>query len=135
MADLFTRGEFASYAQLAEVDNATVDLYLSLVTAVIRAHVGPATYDALSELDLVSLKGVALEAAKRAYLNPSGLRSMQIDDYSETFATETFGGVALTDAEKAAVDAALGRPSSGAFTIRTPAEPFRSPRRRRTWIP
>lgn len=132
MADLFTRGELASYLQIPEVDDETVDLLLELVTAQIRLYAGPAVYDAMSDTDLLALKGIALEAAKRCYLNPSGLRqqSSAIDDYqeSQTFATETFGGVGLTESEQGLIDRVLGR-STAAFTIRAVAEPFRSPRR------
>jgi hypothetical protein len=134
--DLFTRAELASYLQIPEVDNATADLLLALVTAEIRAHVGGVTYDALSDLDLLAFKGIALEVAKRCYLNPSGVRqqSSAIDDYQEslTYASETFGGVVLSDSEIARIDKILGR-ASGAFTVRAVAEPFRSPRRHRIW--
>lgn len=133
LGGLFTRAELASYLQVAEVDNATSDLLLQLVTAEIRAHVGATTYDALSPTDLLRFKGIALEVAKRCYLNPSGVRQQahSIDDYQEsmTYASETFGGVVLSDSEMARIDAILGR-SSGAFTVRPVAQPFRSPRPR-----
>jgi hypothetical protein len=115
--DLFTNGELASYLQVAEVDDATADLARDLVTTEIRLYAGATTYDALSGADLASFKGIALEAAKRTYLNPSGLRSAQIDDYSETFATETITGASLTDLEQARIDRILGRQGS-AFSIR-----------------
>lgn len=129
MAELFTRAELGSYLQVPEVDNATTDLLLSLVTTEIRAYVGGATYDAMTDADRAVFKGIALEAVKRSYLNPSGLRSSSIDDYSETFATETFGGVDLTGAEQDRIDRLLGR-SSGAFTIRPAGEPDCPP-----WVP
>jgi hypothetical protein len=129
--DLFTRAELASYLQIPEVDNATADLLLQLVTAEIRGHVGGTTYDAMSDLDLLRFKGLALEVAKRCYLNPSGVRqqSSAIDDYQEslTYASETFGGVVLSESETERIDKILGR-ATGAFTIRAVAEPFRSPR-------
>lgn len=130
MADLFTREELASYLQIPEVDNATTDLLLALVTTEIRTAVGGSDYDAMVDADQLRFKGVALEAVKRCYLNPSGLRSASIDDYSETFATETFGGVELTEVERDRIDRILGR-SSGAFTIRPAGEvdcpPWRYP--------
>lgn len=122
MADLFSLSELASYLQVPEVDNATADLLLSLVTAEIRAYVGGSTYDALLDADLLAFKGIALEAAKRAYLNPSGLRSASIDDYSETFAAETITGVELLPGEQDRLDRYLGR-SAGAFTIRAAGAP------------
>lgn len=121
MASLFTREELASYLQIPEVDNATSDLLLALVTTEIRSFIGGTTYDAMVDADQLRFKGVALEAVKRCYLNPSGLRSASIDDYSETFATETFGGVELSEAEQTRIDRILGR-STGAFTIRPAGE-------------
>lgn len=126
---LFELGELASYLQAPEVDNATAQLLLDLVTVEIRWYVGGDRYDAMTDADLLAFKGVALEAVKRAYLNPSGLRSSSIDDYAETFATETFAGVALTAAEQDRIDQLLGR-STGAFTIRpTGTAPDCLPRR------
>jgi hypothetical protein len=125
VAELFTREELASYAQ-QPVDNATADLLLALVTIEIREHVGEVTYDAMSDVGRLRFKGIALEAVKRALLNPGGVRqfSTTIDDYSEsqTYATETFGGVELSESELQRIDRLLGR-ASGAFTIRAVAEP------------
>lgn len=125
MADLFTRDELAAYVQ-REVDNATADLLLALVTAEIRGHVGTDIYDAMTDSTQARFKGIALEAVRRAYLNPEGVRqqSTAIDDYTEakTYATETFGGVELTAAEQARMDRILGRPT-GSFTIRPTGQP------------
>lgn len=124
--DLFSLDEFVSYLQVPEFDGATAELARNLATAEIRLYAGPARYDQLSDIDFLMLKGVALAAAKRVVLNPDGVRqrSSQIDDYSEsaTYATETFGDAALTDAEKDRIDSVLGR-SSGAFTIRPAGQP------------
>lgn len=132
MAELFTREELASYAQ-RDVNNATADLLLALVTVEIRDHVGETAYDAMSDAGRLRFKGIALEAVKRSMLNPDGVRqfSSTIDDYSEarTYASETFGGLELTEAERSRIDRILGR-SSSAFTIRRTAEPFRPPPRR-----
>lgn len=126
MPDLFGLGELASYLQVPEVDNATADLLLDLVTAEIRAYVGGSTYDTLTDADLAAFKGIALEAARRSYLNPDGVRtaSSSIDDYQEskTYASETFGGIDLTDTERNRIDRILGR-SGGAFTIRPAGVP------------
>lgn len=125
-ADLFQLGEFVSYLQVPEFDTTTAQLARDLVTVEIRVYAGPATYDALTDTDRAAFKGIALAAAKRFVLNPEGVRqrSAQIDDYSEsvTYATETFGDVDLTDAEKDRIDRLLGR-SAGAFTIRPAGQP------------
>jgi hypothetical protein len=130
VADLFTRYELSSYIQ-RDVDDATADLLLQLITIEISDYVGDAAYEALGS-GQQKFKGIALEAVKRAYLNPDGVRqqSHAIDDYqeSQTFATETFGGVELTSSEQARIDRIIGRAAS-AFTIRAIAEPFRSPPR------
>ncbi|MFB4280844.1 hypothetical protein ACBJ59_36530 [Nonomuraea sp. MTCD27] len=41
-----------------------------------------------------------LDIAGRSLTNPSGLRSVTIDDYSRTYASETFGGASLSEANK-----------------------------------
>jgi hypothetical protein len=41
-----------------------------------------------------------LDIAGRSLTNPSGLRSVTIDDYSRTYASETFGGASLSAANK-----------------------------------
>lgn len=124
MPDLFTIPDLVSFLQVPEFDTYTATLVRRLVTAEIRREVGPATYDALT--DLSSFEGLALTVAKRAVLNPAGLRSVarQVDDYSrtDTYATETLGDVELTDAEKARIDRILGR-NAGAFTVRPYGQP------------
>lgn len=126
MADLFELPELVSWLQVPEFDAATATLVRDLVTSEIRTYVGPSAYDAMT--DLTALKAVALAAARRAVLNPSGLRSTQIDDYSETFATETLGDVELTEAERERIDRILGR-ASGAFTVRPAGIPDCPPHR------
>lgn len=121
MADLFTLEELVAYMQVDEFDAFTATLARELATAKLRAAAGPVRYDALTDLSL--LKPIALDLAKRIVTNPSGLRSASIDDYSETFASETLGSD-LSRAEVAEVRRLTGRPS--AFTI-APAMPARSP--------
>lgn len=41
-----------------------------------------------------------LDIAGRSLTNPSGLRSVTIDDYSRTYASETLGGASLSDANR-----------------------------------
>lgn len=118
--DLYELTELASYMQ-TDLDEATATLNRLLVTAEFRRAVGRTRWDAATVDQLADLKGLALEIAKRMTLNPDGKRSEQIDDYSYTNATETFGGLSLTDAERNAVRAVFGL-RSGAFSI-TPAAP------------
>jgi hypothetical protein len=118
--DLFTLPEFVSYLQVSEFDTATAALARELATAEIRYEVGAARYDALT--DVSAFKRIALDLAKRSVTNPSGLRSTSIDDYSETYATESLAGGGLTQAEKDRIAEILDG-TSGAFTIRTVAEP------------
>lgn len=115
MPALFELAQLASYMQ-QDLDQASAELARTLTTALIRAEVGAARYDALT--DLSPLLPVALEVARRTLLNPSGIRSEQVDDYSVTYAAEVLGGAALTEAERERVRAAAGITSSGAFTIR-----------------
>ena len=51
-------------------------------------------------------------------------QSVTIDDFSQaqTYATETFGGVELSESEQARIDKILGR-ATGAFTVRATAQP------------
>lgn len=46
------------------------------------------------------IQGIVLGLAASTMTNPGGLRSQSIDDYSETYATETLGAGKLTDADK-----------------------------------
>ncbi|MCX4470457.1 hypothetical protein OOK41_09075 [Micromonospora sp. NBC_01655] len=122
MPDLFELTQLASYMQ-QDLDQASAELARTLATALIRAEVGAARYDALT--DLSPFLPVALEVARRVLLNPAGIRSEQVDDYSVTYAAEVLGGAALTEAERARVLAAAGIASSGAFTIRPAGSPVR----------
>jgi hypothetical protein len=118
--DLFTLPEFVSYLQVPEFDTATAALARDLATAEIRFEVGATRYDALS--DVTAFKRIALDLAKRSVTNPSGLRSTSIDDYSETYATESLAGGGLTQAEKDRIAEILGG-TGAAFTVRAVAEP------------
>ncbi|GIF14791.1 fibronectin type III domain-containing protein [Actinoplanes teichomyceticus] len=117
---LFTLPELDAWVQ-TEVQAATGQLVLELVTTEIRGYVGAARFDVLPSL--APLKRVALDLARRMVRNAAGLRSTsrQIDDYTQTdtWATETLAAAELDDADRAAIDRALGddRPA-GAFTIR-----------------
>ena len=122
--DLFTLPELVSYLQVPEFDTATAALARDLATAEIRYEVGATRYDALT--DVTAFKRIALDLAKRSVTNPSGLRSTSIDDYSETYATESLAGGGLTQAEKDRIAEILG--DGVAFSIRAVAEPGYYPR-------
>lgn len=115
MADLFELTQLASYMQ-QDLDSSSASLARSLAASLIRAEVGATVYDAMT--DLSPFLPVALEVARRALLNPNGVRAEQVDDYSVTYATEFVGGAALTAAERALVLAAAGVSAGNAFTIR-----------------
>ncbi|WP_346536951.1 hypothetical protein [Micromonospora sp. DPT] len=115
MPVLFELEQLASYMQ-SDLDSASAALARDLATALIRAEVGATRYDGLA--DLSPFLPVALEVARRALLNPGGVRSEQVDDYSVTYASEFVGGAALTEAERELVLAAAGVAPEGAFTIR-----------------
>ncbi|NBE80317.1 hypothetical protein [Micromonospora rubida] len=125
MADLFELSQLASYMQ-QDLDQASAELARTVATSLIRSAAGAARYDAL--VDLSPLLPVALDVARRILLNPAGVRSEQIDDYSVTYAAEVLAGAALTDDERARVLAAVGVRTSTAFSIRPGA-----PARRRCW--
>lgn len=124
---LFTLEEFASYLQNPDIDQGAAGLARELATTEIRLAAGAAVYDALD--DVSGFKAVALAVAKRVVLNPSGLRSTSIDDYSETYASESLAAAYLTDEERQRIDLVLGR-SSTAFTIRPYGSPDRTGFRR-----
>jgi hypothetical protein len=46
------------------------------------------------------VRAVCLDIASMTITNPSGLRTVQIDDYSRTFAAETIGSGTLSEAHK-----------------------------------
>jgi hypothetical protein len=110
---LFTAAELATYAGVA-VTQAQYDLAHGLVLDAIQAVVGVGV---LTSPLQPGVKLVALEAAKRFFSNPGGLRERAIDDYREVFASETLAGMQLTAAEIAALLKAVGV-STAAFTIR-----------------
>lgn len=49
------------------------------------------------------IEDVVLDLATQSLTNPQGLRQEAIDDYSRTFASETIGGMVLTDAHREAL--------------------------------
>lgn len=49
------------------------------------------------------IEDVVLDLAAQSLTNPQGLRQEAIDDYSRTFASETIGGMVLTDAHREAL--------------------------------
>lgn len=122
---LYTLDEFASYVQ-SDVDTATGLLLRDLVTGLVDSLGSSDPYPA-------AVKAVGLEAAARAYRNPSGLTSETIDDY--TGRREAAAGVYLTSEEVAAVTATLPATvtTSGAFSISPYGEPGYSSRPLNWW--
>ena len=90
MADIASLPEFASFIQ-SDVDTATANLLLlDLAQGQIAEKIG--------DLDPwpATAKAIALEAAKRAYVNPDGVGSETTGGTAATFPDR---GVYLTDAE------------------------------------
>jgi hypothetical protein len=119
VTDIYSIEEFVSYLQQPQFDNVTAILVRELVTTEIRLEAGATRYDALT--DLSPFKAMALKVAKRTVLNSDGLRSVTIDDYSETRAAETLAEVELSEADKEKIDLIMGR--YGAFTVRPTGQP------------
>lgn len=103
------------------------------VSAEIRAVAGK-TWDGEDTPDIVFT--VCCSAARRAYENPSNLRSQSIDGYADTRDGTVIGGVELTDDEKHKVQQAAGGTSPGIWTLGTtrgeletawPFDPWESP--------
>lgn len=110
MADLFTLPELAAYMQAPSINEESAALLLELVTDLIAD-----TYGAdLPDPPPAKFRRIALEAAKRAYLNPNGYVSETLGDYSYNRGGNGGGaqvGVYLTRAERQAILAAGGRPT------------------------
>lgn len=90
-------------------DTARAQGNLDDASALIRAEAGSAVadgWDAGTVPDVV--KTICMSAAKRAFLNPDGIRGMSIDGNSAQFSTAS-PDVYLTKAEKSAVRRAAGR--------------------------
>lgn len=118
MADLFTNAEFAAYLQttVGELKTATVDLLRDLLLELIEDVTG-----SLADVDPLpaSVRTVALDATRRAYLNPQGYTSETAGGFTyrrEGKAAEV--GLYLTDDERADLDLAFpDEQSAAAFTI------------------
>lgn len=110
---LFTAADLTVYAGVT-VTQAQYNLAHELVLDAILAVVGA---DVLTSPLQAGVKLVALDAAKRFFSNPGGLRERAIDDYREVFASETLAGMELTAGEIARLLRAVGS-SAAAFTIR-----------------
>lgn len=117
MADIATLEEFASFIQ-ADVDTATASLLLlDLAQGQIVEKIGtPTPWPTIA-------KAIALEAAKRAYVNPEGLGS---ETTGGTAATYPERGVYLTEDEVARLSGWLNGP--GGSTLGQPQGSFPSAR-------
>jgi len=117
MADIATLEEFASFLQ-ADVNTATANLLLlDLAQGQITERIG--------DLDPwpTTAKAVALEAAKRAYVNPEGLGS---ETSGSTAATYPERGVYLTKDEVERLQEWANGP--GGSTVGQPQGCFPEPR-------
>ncbi len=109
-----TVSEFASYVQ-QDVDTATATLLLGLAEGMVAEIVGAALPDPATPAQ----RAVILEAVRRAYVNPEGWTSEQIDDWAGRRDPSDVG-LFVTDSERAT----LLPGASDAFTIRAPARGY-----------
>lgn len=111
MAPLFTVDELAVYVQ-SDLKRSTAELITSLTLDAIAAVVGARMTDPPQP----GIKGIGLEAAKRALLNPSNVQSESANGTSITYNTGgTSRGVDLTDREVARLREIVG--DTGAYTV------------------
>lgn len=106
---LFITSELASYLQQSSINEGAAELLLELTEGLIEDVYGAALPDPAP----ARLKRIALEVAKRAYLNPNGYVSESLGDYSYSRGSHGRGptqhGVFLTTAERQAIVSASGR--------------------------
>lgn len=118
---LFIESELASYMQVPSVDADTAALLIELTEGLIEDAYGSTP---LPDPAPSRLKRVALEVAKRAYLNPNGYVSESLGDYSYSRGAYGRGpsqhGVFLTSAERQAVRGAAGLPTVRSVKLVTP---------------
>lgn len=121
--DLFTREQLAAYLQIPvdDIPVETYELYRDLIGTEILNVIGQRCWDAA---DITRFLPIALEIAKRLWLNPEGKRSVQrsVDDYSET---DTYGSETITFGFVGDEERRLRRAAgcSNAFTIIPGATP------------
>lgn len=103
---------------IATEDEPRAEAALADASALVRDEAGK-TWMTDGELDADipdRIVSITLAAAKRAYVNPDGVRSESIDGYSTDYSTAS-PDVYLTSAEKRAIKRAVG--SGGVWTLST----------------
>lgn len=103
---LFELEELAAFVQ-RDLKRSTAQLVLDLVEDAILGHprIGPQITDPPQR----GVKGIALEVARRALLNPANVQAESANGTSVTYATGGGGrGVELTDREVAKLRAIVG---------------------------
>ena len=104
-----------------DVDTATATLLLDIAEDLIKAEAGDLGENGGTWPP--RLKGVQLDAAARAYINPSGVNHELFETYTRSGIPA--GGVYLTDSERATCRAArkvATTPGLVSVTLTTPAE-------------
>lgn len=116
--DLIDRG-----VKIGVDDGSRAQAALDDVSALMRSVAGKDWVTPPAVVLDTGLPGVLLTvcctAARRAYENPSNIRSAVIDGYSDTRGGDVFGGVDLTATERRLVEQAAGSVSPGLWTIST----------------
>jgi hypothetical protein len=120
VADLFTLEELVTYMQVDSLPTDIATMARDLATGEIRRYIGTGRYAALTADEMLDMKGIALQVAKRVVFNPEALRSEKIDDYEYVISAENLVPPALTDGEAKRLDRILDR--AGAFSVK-PAAP------------
>ncbi|GGM39534.1 hypothetical protein GCM10012275_08000 [Longimycelium tulufanense] len=104
-------------APLLESERGRAVALLEDATTLILTHLG---WPAVPPSFPPALRVVCVSVALRCYLNPLGITSEQMGDYSYRRASTSVAGMSLTRNEQRMVDRAVGR--SAATTVRTPLE-------------
>jgi hypothetical protein len=116
---LFTKDDLAAFLQVdpSSIDEGTYLLLERKVRVEIVNVIGQVRFDATDQARFFS---VALDMAKRMYINPTGLRSEQgtIDDYTRTltYASESVTSFEVSGDEQRRIRRAAGL--KGAFSIK-----------------
>lgn len=115
MASLVSLVELEAYLQRS-VNTPTAELILGLVDDAILGH--PIYGQRITSPPQRGLKGLALEVARRALLNPSNVASESANGTSVTYVTGAGGrGVDLTDRELARLAEIVGVGHDNAYTV------------------
>lgn len=110
--DFITEDELVSYlrldAEAASADSDLLELFVELANGLVSDYLGsPTSMDPIP----TRIRTITLEVAARAFRNPEGYASEQIDDYKYTRPSSArAAGIYLTDEEEDWLRGTLGTP-------------------------